>query len=309
MVQRNVLVGPQRALRRSSRETQGKAASGKEITRPSDDPFDAAQAMGLRQTLDGERASTSATSRTRRAGRTRPSPRWTSITDYVEPRPATCSSQGAHRHGRRRRRATRSPPRSTRSSRASRRPRTPRYGDKLPDVAAPRPTTAPYDARRRRRLPGRRGRPRPGDPGRGARDRPRRDDVDQHGRPRDPRRRPGRRPTASCSTCCATSPTTCAPTTAPRCAAPTSTRLDEQPRHAARGARAQRRADEPPRGRARPRLDQIQEAVTSSSRTPRTPTSPRRSSTSTRRAPPTRPRCGPARTSCSRRSWTSSASR
>ena len=42
-----------------------------------------------------------------------------------------------------------------------------------------------------------------------ARDRPRRDDVDQLGRARDARRRPGRRPTASCSTRCATSPTTC----------------------------------------------------------------------------------------------------
>jgi flagellar hook-associated protein 3 FlgL len=32
--------------------TQGKASSGKEITRPSDDPFGAAKAIGLRQSLD-----------------------------------------------------------------------------------------------------------------------------------------------------------------------------------------------------------------------------------------------------------------
>ena len=48
MIQRNVLADLN-GLSESSRKTQAKASSGKEISRPRDDPFGTAQAMGLRQ--------------------------------------------------------------------------------------------------------------------------------------------------------------------------------------------------------------------------------------------------------------------
>ena len=67
MVQRNVLADLN-AVSAKLTKSQMKAASGKEISRPSDDPFHAAQAMGLRGGLAGP-SSTSATCRTRRAGR------------------------------------------------------------------------------------------------------------------------------------------------------------------------------------------------------------------------------------------------
>lgn len=51
MVQRNVLADLN-TLYAKMAKTQSKASSGKEITRPSDDPFNTARAMGLRQTLD-----------------------------------------------------------------------------------------------------------------------------------------------------------------------------------------------------------------------------------------------------------------
>jgi flagellar hook-associated protein 3 FlgL len=51
MVQRNVLSDLNMLSEKLSR-TQGKASSGKEITRPSDNPFGAAKAMGLRAALD-----------------------------------------------------------------------------------------------------------------------------------------------------------------------------------------------------------------------------------------------------------------
>ncbi len=52
MVQRNVL-SDLNSLSNKLARTQAKAASGKEITRPSDDPFNTARAMGLRQAMDG----------------------------------------------------------------------------------------------------------------------------------------------------------------------------------------------------------------------------------------------------------------
>jgi flagellar hook-associated protein 3 FlgL len=51
MIQRNVL-SDLNSLSEKMARTQSKASSGKEITRPSDDPFNTARAMGLRQTMD-----------------------------------------------------------------------------------------------------------------------------------------------------------------------------------------------------------------------------------------------------------------
>jgi flagellar hook-associated protein 3 FlgL len=51
MVQRNVLADLN-SLSSKLAKTQSKASSGKEITRPSDDPYNTARAMGLRQNLD-----------------------------------------------------------------------------------------------------------------------------------------------------------------------------------------------------------------------------------------------------------------
>jgi flagellar hook-associated protein 3 FlgL len=51
MIQRNVLADLNTLSEKMNR-TQNKASSGKEITRPSDDPFNTARAMGLRQSLD-----------------------------------------------------------------------------------------------------------------------------------------------------------------------------------------------------------------------------------------------------------------
>src|SRR3954465_3386910 len=51
MVQRNVLSDLNK-LSEHLAKTQSKASSGKEITRPSDDPYNTARAMGLRQNLD-----------------------------------------------------------------------------------------------------------------------------------------------------------------------------------------------------------------------------------------------------------------
>ncbi|MBE2316953.1 flagellar hook-associated protein FlgL [Solirubrobacter sp. CPCC 204708] len=50
MIQRNVL-SDLNLLSEKMARTQSKASSGKEITRPSDDPFNTARAMGLRQTM------------------------------------------------------------------------------------------------------------------------------------------------------------------------------------------------------------------------------------------------------------------
>ena len=54
MVQRNVLADINAVSAKLTR-SQTKASSGKEIARPSDDPFGATQAMALRQTLAGNR--------------------------------------------------------------------------------------------------------------------------------------------------------------------------------------------------------------------------------------------------------------
>ena len=54
MVQRNVL-SDLSSLQSSLAKTQAKAASQKEITRPSDDPFEASRAMALRQSLAATR--------------------------------------------------------------------------------------------------------------------------------------------------------------------------------------------------------------------------------------------------------------
>jgi flagellar hook-associated protein 3 FlgL len=54
MIQRNVLADLNNVSERLTK-SQMKAASGKEITRPSDNPFLASRAMGLRTTLDGTR--------------------------------------------------------------------------------------------------------------------------------------------------------------------------------------------------------------------------------------------------------------
>jgi flagellar hook-associated protein 3 FlgL len=52
MVQRNVLADLNNVYSKLAR-TQARASSGRQITRPSDDPFNASRAMGLRQALDG----------------------------------------------------------------------------------------------------------------------------------------------------------------------------------------------------------------------------------------------------------------
>jgi flagellar hook-associated protein 3 FlgL len=54
MVQRNVLADLN-AISGKLTRAQMKAASGKEISRPSDDPFDTSRAMALRQSLEGTR--------------------------------------------------------------------------------------------------------------------------------------------------------------------------------------------------------------------------------------------------------------
>ena len=54
MIQRNVL-SDLNSLSEKMARTQSKASSGKEITRPSDDPFNTARAMGLRQTMDANK--------------------------------------------------------------------------------------------------------------------------------------------------------------------------------------------------------------------------------------------------------------
>src|SRR4029079_19545393 len=51
MIQRNVLSDLNSMSEKMAR-TQSKASSGKEITRPSDDPFNTARGMGQRQTMD-----------------------------------------------------------------------------------------------------------------------------------------------------------------------------------------------------------------------------------------------------------------
>ena len=80
-------------------KTQAKAASSKEITRPSDDPFKAAQAMGLRSSI-GANEQYVRNIQDARAGWTRPSPRWTRSPQYVN-RAHDARAAGRHRHLRR----------------------------------------------------------------------------------------------------------------------------------------------------------------------------------------------------------------
>jgi hypothetical protein len=74
MIQRGVLADLNRANTRLAR-TQEKVASGKEITRPSDDPFKTVARAGAAHQPLRAPASTSARSPTRAAGRRRPSRR------------------------------------------------------------------------------------------------------------------------------------------------------------------------------------------------------------------------------------------
>ena len=97
MVQRNVL-SDLNGLSEKLARTQGKASSGKEITRPSDDPFNAAQAMGLRQTLERQRpVPAQHRGRAGLAGRDRGRARLDHRLRQPRPRPARA---GRDRHGR-----------------------------------------------------------------------------------------------------------------------------------------------------------------------------------------------------------------
>ena len=74
---------PQHATSRLS-QTQDKLSSGKQITRPSDDPAGASKALQLRASLREHPAVPVATSRTGSAGPTRPRPRSRAMTDLVQ---------------------------------------------------------------------------------------------------------------------------------------------------------------------------------------------------------------------------------
>ena len=246
MVQRNVLSDLNMLSEKLAR-TQGKASSGKEISRPSDDPFGAAKAIGLRQSLEandqymrniddaqGWQDATEAA--------------LDSITDYVN------RARDLLMHG-----ATDTSDDTSRIAIASeidqiiqgvKETANATYGDNVPDVGhrdrQPRRTssapTTPTTATRR---------PRPGVAGRGARDRARRHDDDQHGRARAPRRRArqpgdGRLLNALRDVSAHLKANDGAALRTQRHAG-----AEGPARHAARGPRAQRLADEPPRGRAR----------------------------------------------------------
>ena len=86
---------PRTRQRASSPRRQAKAASGKEITRPSTTRSARRARWRLRQEPRRRPRSTSATCTTRRAGRTRPRPRSTSITDARPARPRPASSRAA----------------------------------------------------------------------------------------------------------------------------------------------------------------------------------------------------------------------
>ena len=67
MVQRNVLADLNSINEKLTR-MQLKSASGKEISRPSDDPFHASQAMAMRQSLEATRADANAEALTNAVG-------------------------------------------------------------------------------------------------------------------------------------------------------------------------------------------------------------------------------------------------
>ena len=107
MVQRNVLADLN-SLSNQLAKTQAKAASQKEITRPSDDPFKASQAMGLRSSIGAnEQYVRNIQDATGWMDSTESA--LDSISDFVE-RAHTLRAAGRDRHRRRRRRARRSPP-------------------------------------------------------------------------------------------------------------------------------------------------------------------------------------------------------
>ena len=161
MVQRNVL-SDLNTLSEKLAKTQSKASSGKEITRPSRRPVQHRARDGPAPEPRRQRAVPAQHRTTRWAGRTRPRPRSTrSPTTSTARRRCCCRAPPTRPTPTR---ATRSPTRSTRSSRVSRRRANASYGDAT-CCPAPRPTRA-VQARRRRHLPGRRGRPGPDGPGR-----------------------------------------------------------------------------------------------------------------------------------------------
>ena len=253
MVQRNVLADLNGISSKLTR-TQMKAASGKEISRPSDDPFATVAGDGAAPEPEPPTASTSATSRTPWAGRTRPSRRsWTSPsrsrtrrrllvqggTDSADPtsREAIAAELEQIIEG-----IKQSANTNYRGSflfagtETSTRPYPRRASRTSPPTTSTRATTAAgtRDARDR------------------ARDRPERADHDQRRRPRVPRRRPGRCRQQAARTSCATRSTTCAPATAPTLRGTDLDRARHELRPPARGPRRQRREDQPPRGRPRP---------------------------------------------------------
>ena len=140
MMQRNVLADLNAVSARLSK-TQSKIASNREISKPSDDPFDAVAGAGAAPVAGRHPPARSATRRTRRAGRRRRSRRSAQITDLAHrarellvrapPTPPTPPT------------ATRSPPSSSRSSSpSSRTPTRPTAGSYL--FSGTQTATPPY---------------------------------------------------------------------------------------------------------------------------------------------------------------------
>ena len=145
MVQRNVLADLNSRREPSSRETQdeGRLGQGDHAARPTIRSTRRAGDGACATSLDGHAAVPAQRRRTRRAGRTSPSRRSTTITQTRRSAPATCSSRAAPTPLDQTARATRSPPRSSSSSRRSSRTPT-RPTAAATCSAAPRPTRAPY---------------------------------------------------------------------------------------------------------------------------------------------------------------------
>ena len=254
-----------------------KAASGKEITPPVRRSVQAARRRwACAREPRRRRSSTSATSQDARAlDGHRPRRRSATITDVASAAPTSCSCRAARTPldqtgARRDRRRDRPAHRGRQAGR-----RNASYGGSYV-FGGHRDRHAPVPSRRRRHLPGRqaawtrRSRASCARSARASRCR-----STSVGRER-PRRRPGRRRRQAAERRCATSPTTSRPATPPRCAAPTSRGWTPTWTRCSRSARrngaltnrldAAGDAPRPDRGDAR----------RSSSRTPRTPTSPRR---------------------------------
>ena len=145
MMSRTSLSRPQRRVsQRPATARSGKMSSGKQITKPSDDPFGTSRALSPCAATSRRPSSTSRTS-TRR-------PSWQNVTDAAlgahhrrrSSAPASCSSRARNGLARPERRARRSPSRD----RPARRVRQDR-GQRASTAAAtsspaPRPTTRPY---------------------------------------------------------------------------------------------------------------------------------------------------------------------